>query len=103
VGAPLLDDLIPALRASLERLERLGPLPSDSPIAELQLATLLHSQAGLLSAIAGELETRAHEDLGRFGAQVVEVASHASDPETAACEVAQGFLSLCRLSTSLSP
>jgi hypothetical protein len=94
----MLDALIPALRASLGRLERLGPLPSDSPIAELQLATLLHSQAGLLSAIAGELEARAHEDLGRFGAQVVEVASRASDPETAACEVADAFIALRRLS-----
>jgi len=93
----MLDDLIPALRASLGRLERLGPLPSDSPIAELQLATLLHSQAGLLSAIARELEARAHEDLGHFGAQVVEVASHASDPETAACEVAEAFLGLNRV------
>jgi len=88
----MVDDLIPALRASLGRLERLGPPPSDSPIAELQLATLLHSQAGLLSAIAGELEARAHDDLGRFGAEVVELASRASDPESAACEVAEAFL-----------
>ena len=94
----MLDDLIPALRVCLGRLERLGPLPSDSPIAELQLATLLHSQAGLLSAIADELEARAHEDLGRFGAQVVEAASHACDPEAAACEVADAFIALRRLS-----
>jgi hypothetical protein len=83
----MLDDLALALRASLVRLERLGPAPADSPMAELQLATLLHSQAGLLSAIAGELEARAHEELGRFGAQVVELACRAADPETAACEV----------------
>lgn len=99
--AGVLDDLILALRASLGRLERLRPPAADSPIAELRLATLLHSQAGLLSAIAGELETRAHDDLGRFGAQVVELAAQAGDAETAACEVAEAFLRLG--GTQMSP
>ena len=90
----MLDDLILALRDSLGRLERLLPAGGLSPVAELQLATLLHSQAGLLSAIAGELALRAHEDLGRFGTEVVEVAWRARDPETAACEVAEAFLCL---------
>jgi hypothetical protein len=94
----VLADLVPALRASLERLQRLGPAPADSPMAALQLATILHAQAGLLSAIAGELETNAHEEMGRFGAEVVELAARASDPETAACEVAEAFIGLGRLS-----
>lgn len=96
VAARMLDDLVSALRASLARLERLGTAGTQSPMAELQLAALLHAQAGLVSAIAGELEARAHEDLGRFGAQVVELASRAADPDSAACEVAEAFLALGR-------
>jgi hypothetical protein len=96
-GENLLEELLPALRASLERLERLGVPPAGSPIAELQLATLLHAQSGLLLAIAGEMETRAHTDLGRFGAEVVELAAKANDAETAACEVAEAFLALARM------
>ncbi len=90
----MLEELIPVLRASLGRLERLRPPAADSPIAELRLAAVLQAQAGLLSAIAGELETRAHDDLGRFGAEVVALASQAADPETAACQVAEAFLNL---------
>jgi len=69
-----------------------------SPIGELHLATLLQVHAGLLGAIAAELVTRAHEDLGRFGAQRVEQASRAPDQEAATCEVAEGFLALGRVS-----
>jgi hypothetical protein len=95
----MLDDLVSALRVSLERLERVAPQPAVSPMAERQLAILLYSQAALLAAIAGELEARAHEELGRFGAEMVELASHAASPETAACEVADAFLGLGRLCT----
>jgi hypothetical protein len=94
----MLGDLLPPLRDAVERLERLGPLPPDSPLAELRLATSLHALAGLLGAIARELETRAHDDLGRFGAQVVEIAARSRDPEAAASEVANAFLQLSRVS-----
>jgi hypothetical protein len=96
--AGMLEALSSALRVSLERLDRVAPRPAVSPMAERQLAILLYSQAALLAAIAGELEARAHEELGRFGAEVVDLACHASDPETAACEVADAFLGLGRFS-----
>jgi hypothetical protein len=96
--AGMLDQLISALRVSLERLERLAPQPAASPMAERQLAILLYSQTAILAAIAGELDARAHEQLGRFGAEMVELACHAADPETAASEVADAFLGLGRLS-----
>ncbi len=92
-GPGLIDALVPVLRGSLERLERVTSC-AESPLAELRLATLLHAQAALLGAIAAELEARAHEDLGRFGAEVVEEASRAVDAETAACAVAEAFLKL---------
>ena len=90
----MLDDLVSVLRASLGRLESLDPGSRDSPIAELRLATQLHAHAGLVAALAAELEARAHEDLGRLGARLVELASRAPDPESAASEVAEGFLAL---------
>jgi hypothetical protein len=90
----MLDHLVPALRAALARLERLPPPSASSPLAELELATQLHAQAALLSAIAHELAARTHDDLGRFGAQVVASAARASDAEAAACEVAEAFLGL---------
>jgi hypothetical protein len=95
-GASVLEELIPALRSSLGRLERLLMTAPHSPIAELRLATLLRSQAALLSALAGELGGRAYEDLGRFGAEAVEAACKAADAETSACQVADAFLRLWR-------
>jgi hypothetical protein len=37
------------------------------------------------------------EDLGRFGAQVVELASKTADAETAVCEAGEAFLKLNRV------
>jgi hypothetical protein len=94
-GAPLVAALLPELRASLARLETTVADPA-APLDQLRLATLLRAQAALLAGVAAELELRVHEDLGRFGAAVVERAAHARSPEAAASEVADAFLHLCR-------
>jgi hypothetical protein len=93
----ILTTLLPALRASLARLESAG-LVDARPLEQLRLAALLRAQAALLAGVAAELELRVHEDLGRFGAAVVERATDATSPEAAACEVADAFLGLCRRS-----
>jgi hypothetical protein len=92
---PMLNDLIATLRVSLERLERFERRSPTSPGATLHLASTLRGYAAILQAVAAELDGRVHEDLGRFGAQVVERARHTPDPERAASEVADAFLALC--------
>jgi hypothetical protein len=91
----LLTSLLPALRASLSRLES-SQGAGTGPLDQLGLAILLRAQAALLAGVAAELELRVHDDLGRFGAAVVEHAARAASPDAAANEVADAFLDLCR-------
>ena len=87
--------LVPALRASLARLDS-ADCTGGSPLEQLRLATLLRTHAALLAGAAAELELRIHQDLGRFGAAVVDHAADAASAEAAASEVADAFLDLCR-------
>ena len=91
----MLRDLLPLLRCSLARLERLDP-GDASPLALVAMANALAAHASGLQAAAIELEERAHAQLGRYAGEVVEYAARTGDALAAAESVAEAFLRLGR-------
>lgn len=86
--------LLPLLHESLRRLEALSMTDDVSPTAVLHAADALAVHGALLTALAHELQVSAHDDLGRYAAEVADAAGNAPTPAAAATAVAEAFLRL---------